>query len=89
MKELLIKMNKENLDKILIIQRSLRWKKKDQRLNVKRFKELLLAFITGWKVRRVMAYLKTLPEFMEAMDFVHLKMYITNENSDGLLTKNN
>jgi len=56
-------------------------------MNVKKFKEIFSAFIEGWKVRRIIRFLKTLPEIREAIDFIHLRMDIRNYDSSDLFSQ--
>jgi hypothetical protein len=49
------------------------WKARPKKLDVKRFKDLFYSVLIGWKVRRIMSYLRTLPNIKEAIDFVKLK----------------
>lgn len=63
-----------HLNEIVYLQTKWRaWKSRPKKLDVKRFKDKFYAVLLGWKVRRIMSYLRTLPNIKEAIDFVKLK----------------
>lgn len=62
---------KYNTNSILLIQRRFRQKRLSSKpINVKRFKQVFSAVLQGWKVRRIIGYIKSLPEMREAIDFI-------------------
>ena len=88
MKDLLIHHKTNNLRNILLIQRKFRTKKnKLKKLNIPKFKENLYAFILGWKVRRIIAYLKSLPECREAIDYIRLMNDLNNKDQTDLFSQ--
>ena len=88
MKDLLIRHKTNNLKNILLIQRKFRAKKnKLKKLNISKFKENLYAFILGWKVRRIIAYLKSLPECREAIDYIRLMNDLNNKDQTDLFSQ--
>ena len=63
-----------HLNEVVYIQE--KWKAlkaRPPKLNVKRFKEVFYGALIGWRIRRILSYLKSLPEIKEAIDFVKLK----------------
>ncbi|CAI2386858.1 unnamed protein product [Moneuplotes crassus] len=87
-REILIQHQSENLNGILLIQRRFRHNHtKLKKMNIPRFKQLFAAFLIGWKVRRVMTYLKTLPEIKEAVDFIKLRNDIKDEETVDLFSQ--
>ena len=74
-----------HLPEITFIQEQ--WRKQKTRLpklDVPRFKQLFYAYLQGWKIRRIMSYLKSLPEVKEAIDFVKLKADVEqHDNNDA------
>ena len=79
---------KYNLSKILLIQRKFRAPKVvTHKINFRKFKQRLYALIQGWKVRRIMSYIKSIPEMKEAIDFIRLRNDILNEDTEDLFSK--
>lgn len=63
--------SKYNTKSILLIQRKFRQMRSCSKpINVKRFKQVFSAVLLGWKVRRILGYIKSLPEMREAIDFI-------------------
>lgn len=88
LKDLLAHHQAYNLQGILKIQRKFRsLKSQPKKLNVGRFKTLFSAFLVGWKTRRVLTHLKSLPEVQEAMDFIKLKSDITTTKTADLFSQ--
>jgi hypothetical protein len=62
---------KYNVKSILFIQRNFRKMRSNLKpIDTLRFKQVLYAVLLGWKVRRIIDYLKSLPEMREAVDFI-------------------
>jgi hypothetical protein len=85
MKSLLNMHRQLNLEKISFIQRKIRsLKSPSPKFSIKRFKELLFAFVMGWKERRILAHLKSLPGIKETVDFVRLRNDFKLEQEEDL-----
>ena len=72
---------KYNLDKIKHIQ--IKWraiKSCPEKLDVRRFKDVFYASILGWKTRRILQYMRTIPSIREAMDYIILRSDIKTKN---------
>lgn len=79
---------KYNLDKIRHIQIKYRaWKACPPKLDVKNFKQKFHAALLGWKIRRIMAYLKTIPSVKESIDYVALRNDIKEEAPTDMFSK--
>ena len=79
---------KYNLDKIKHIQIKYKaLKSMPRKLNVPRFKEIFHAYLLGWKIRRIIGYLQTIPNVREAIDYIKLKNDIQDSNPDDLFSK--
>lgn len=62
-----------HLDKIVKIQQFVRKRKtQTKRLNIRRFKDQLLAALKGWKIRRIFAILRNDEKYREAIDIIKL-----------------
>ena len=87
-KEFLDFHNRLNLQKILLIQRKFRAIQiKPIKLNIRRFKELFYYTLLGWRTRRIISYLKSLPEMREIFDFVKLRTDIIDNDHNDLFSK--
>lgn len=88
-KKKMVKYYKKNLRKIIFIQQRFRLKKEKPRskMNIRRFKQLFYAYLIGWRVRRIVSYIKTLPEIREAIDFIRLKIDLADEDPNVLFYK--
>ena len=81
-------INKFNIKKILFIQRRYRSIKiKPKKLNIKRFKEKFYFTLVGWRTRRIISYLKSLPEMRETIDFAKLRNDILDNDHNDLFSK--
>lgn len=79
---------KYHLDKIKYIQIKYRaLKARPKKLNVPRFKQIFHAALLGWKIRRIMSYLQTLPQVREAMDYVKLRNDIDSNRPNDAFSK--
>lgn len=77
-----------NLPEIIYLQTKWRaWKSKPPKLDIKRFKANFYACLLGWKVRRIMSYLRTLPEIKEAIDFVKLRNDLEEHNPHDMFSR--
>jgi hypothetical protein len=63
------------------------WKTKPKKINVRRFREVFLAVLQGWRIRRILSYLKTLPDVKEAIDFIKLKFDLEDHNPNDAFSK--
>ena len=57
-------------------------KERPKKLDVRRFKDLFYSTLIGWRIRRIISYMKTLPEIKEAIDYVKLKSDLDNSPND-------
>lgn len=88
LKELLDFHRTRNLAKIKLIQRKYKASKsKPKKLNIRRFKEVFYFTLIGWRVRRILSYIKSLPEMREAMDFIKLRNDILQEDQNDLFSQ--
>lgn len=70
-----------HIDEVLLIQAKYRaYKTRPMKLNVRKFKDTFYAVLQGWRVRRIISYIKTLPEIREAIDYIHLRLDIKEVN---------
>ena len=77
-----------HLHLIVLIQSNFRaWKHKPKKLDVKRFKSLFYSTLVGWKIRRILSYMKTLPEIKEAIDYVKLRSDLKGSGSDDMFSR--
>lgn len=63
------------------------WKAKPKKLNILRFKDVFLAVLQGWKIRRILSYMRTLPEIKEAIDFIKLRCDLEELNSNDMFSQ--
>jgi hypothetical protein len=79
--------NTYHLDKVKHIQIKYRAIKAcPKKLDVRRFKALLYGSLLGWKIRRIIAYMKTIPVIKESIDYVSLRNDITDSNPTDLFS---
>jgi hypothetical protein len=72
-----------NIDEIVHIQTKWRaLKERPKKLNVKRFKDVLYSTLIGWRIRRIISYMKTLPEIKESIDFAKLRSDLDDNPTD-------
>lgn len=77
-----------HLPEIVYLQTKWRaWKSKPKKINVRRFKDVFYSVLQGWRIRRILSYLKTLPEVKEAIDFVKLKFDLEEHNPNDAFSK--
>lgn len=77
-----------HLEKIKLIQNKYKaLKSRPKKLNVGLFKQRFYALLQGWRVRRIISYLKSLPEMKEAIDFIRLRFDIVEEDPSDLFQK--
>lgn len=79
---------KYNLEYIKYLQIKYRaWKARPNKINVPRFKQVFHAFLIGWKTRRILSYLQTVPAIREAMDYIKLRNDIKGNDPNDLFSK--
>lgn len=87
-REMLEFHDKYNLEKIKHIQIKYRaLKARPKKINVPRFKELFHAALLGWKIRRIISYLRTVPQVKEAIDYINLRNDIKDPEPSDLFSK--
>lgn len=68
---------------ILLIQTKWRaLKARPKKINVKRFKDLFYSTLIGWRIRRILSYMKSLPNIKEAIDFAKLRSDLDDDPTD-------
>jgi len=83
LKEVVIFHKRYNLKGINLIQTKFRERKSSsKRFKIRRFKQLFSAYLTGWKVRRILAFVKAMPEMLEAIDIIRLRNGISETEED-------
>lgn len=76
-----------NLDKIKHIQTKWRAIKAcPDKLDVRRFKEVFYATLLGWKTRRILQYMRTIPSIKEAIDYISLRSDIKTSSPTDLFS---
>lgn len=79
---------KYNLEHIKYLQIKYRaWKARPNKINVPRFKQVFFAYLIGWKTRRILSYLQTVPAIREAMDYIKLRNDIKGNDPNDLFSK--
>lgn len=72
-----------HLNEIIYLQTKWRaFKQRPKKLDVKRFKEVFYGVLIGWRIRRILSYMKSLPDIKEAVDFVKLRTDLDSNSSD-------
>ena len=62
-----------NVDKVLLLQKKWRaWRARPKKLNVPWFKEKLLAYFKGWRLRKVLHHPKLVKLYQEVKDMLRL-----------------
>jgi len=70
-----------HIDKMKFIQSEWRrFKNRPKKMNIRRFKELLSAYLMGWRIRRILRYIDTTKEAKELKDT--LAEFLSFDKSD-------
>lgn len=79
---------KYHLDKIIHLQIKYRaWKARPNKLNVSKFKQTFHGALLGWKIRRIINYLNSVPTVREAIDYIKLRNDIEDPSPTDAFSK--